>query len=75
MDHEQDLSAIDNSTYVLPITSGHGWTSQGAFRPQKVFNYSRIIIMYGPNVKHSMAMGGKTGSVITFNGEPIKGTN
>ena len=74
MDHEQDLSAIDNSTYVLPITSGHGWTSQGAFRPQKVFNYSRIIIMYGPNVKHSMAMGGKTGSVLTYNGEPIKGT-
>lgn len=71
MDTEQDLSAIDNSTYVLPIASGH-WGSN--FTPQRVFNYTRIIIMYGPNVKHSMGMGGDTGSVLTYNGQPIKGT-
>ena len=71
MDTEQDLSAIDNSTYVLPIASGH-WGKN--FTPQRVFNYTRIIIMYGPNVKHSMGMGGNTGSVLTYNGQPIKGT-
>jgi hypothetical protein len=70
MDSEVDLVKIDNSTYVVPMQSGH-WGSY--FTPQKISNYSRILIMYGPNAKHSMGMGGLTGSVLTWNGQPIKG--
>lgn len=74
MEERQDLSAIDNSTYVLPITSKHGRMSFGKFRPQLVSNYSRIIIIYGANVKHSMGLGGETKTTLTYRGEPIKGT-
>ena len=72
MDSSADLETIDNSTYVCPIQSGHTWLGS-AFTPQKLSNYTRILILYGPKAKHSWGMGGNTGSTLTWNGKPIKG--
>ena len=72
MDATADLDGIDNSTYVCPIQSGHTWLGS-AFTPQKLSNYTRILILYGPKAKHSWGMGGNTGSTLTWNGKPIKG--
>ncbi|MCB8751177.1 hypothetical protein [Planktothrix agardhii] len=79
MPSEQDVSGIydeenapdtSGTTYLMPIKSGH---SSNYFTPQKISGYQRLIIGYGPGIKHSFGLGESEDSTLKYNGQPVKG--
>ena len=79
MPSEQDVSGIydeenapdtSGTTYLMPIKSGH---SSDWFTPQKISGYQRLIIGYGPGIKHSFGLGESEDSTLKYNGQPVKG--
>ncbi|BBC27050.1 DUF4157 domain-containing protein [Pseudanabaena sp. ABRG5-3] len=79
MPSEQDVSGIydeenapdtSGTTYLMPIKSGH---SSDWFTPQKISGYQRLIIGYGPGIKHSFGLGESEDSTLKYEGKPVKG--
>ena len=79
MPSEQDVSGVydeenapdtSGTTYLMPIESGY---SSNYFTPQKISGYQRLIIGYGPGIKHSFGLGESEDSTLKYNGQPVKG--
>jgi len=75
MAQQMDVTAAENSTYLLPIRSGH-WTN--AFTPQNIIGHKRLIVGYGTAVKHAFGLGEvnrETGASnqLKWDGREVKG--
>ena len=79
MPGEQDVSSVydenapdstSGTTCLMPIKSGRERWTLGGFASQKISGYQRLIIVYGPDAKHSY---GRAKGELKYNGEEIQG--
>jgi hypothetical protein len=79
MPGEQDVSSVydenapdstSGTTCLMPIKSGRERYTAGGFASQKISGYQRLIIVYGPDAKHSY---GRAPGELKYNNEEIQG--
>ena len=79
MPGEQDVSSVydenapdstSGTTCLMPIKSGRESYTAGGFASQKISGYQRLIIVYGPDAKHSY---GRAPGELKYNNEEIQG--
>jgi hypothetical protein len=79
MPGEQDVSSVydenapdstSGTTCLMPIKSNYESYTAGGFASQKISGYQRLIIVYGPDAKHSY---GRAKGDLKYNGEEIQG--